>query len=71
VRRGALPARFGRVALQQLAPCLVEEGGALALVVGGARHPIPERDPAWRPLAPPDLGTARARTVRPDAPAPR
>ncbi|HZS33496.1 MAG TPA: hypothetical protein VFC42_08970 [Methylomirabilota bacterium] len=70
VRRAALPARFGRVALQQLAPYLVEEDGALALVVGGTRHPVPERDRGWRPADPADLATARARTAWPNAPAP-
>jgi hypothetical protein len=43
VRRGALPARFGRVALQQLGPHLRDEGGRPVLVLGGRRHPIPER----------------------------
>jgi hypothetical protein len=42
VRRGALPARFGRLALQQLAAHLTDDGGEPALVLHGARHAIPE-----------------------------
>jgi hypothetical protein len=38
VRRGALPARFGRVALQQLAPLLAEVDGEPALVVAGRSY---------------------------------
>jgi hypothetical protein len=49
VRRGAFPARFGRLALQQLAPFLGDEDGRPVLVVGGARHPIREREPLPRP----------------------
>jgi hypothetical protein len=41
VRHGAFPARFGRVALQQLAPFLTDDGGP-ALVLAGARRPIAE-----------------------------
>jgi hypothetical protein len=44
VRRGAFPARFGRVALQQLGPHLVDEGGRPVLLLGARRHPIPERE---------------------------
>jgi hypothetical protein len=40
VRGGAFRARFGRLALQQLAPLLTEDGGGPALVVDGQRHPI-------------------------------
>lgn len=40
VRGGAFRARFGRVALQQLAPMLAEEGTGPVLVLGGVRHPI-------------------------------
>ena len=40
VRRGAFRARFGRVAMQQIAPFLAETEGGLALLLGGARHPI-------------------------------
>jgi hypothetical protein len=45
VRRGAFPARFGRVALQQLGAHLEDEGGRPVLVLGGRRHIIrePER----------------------------
>ena len=45
VRQGAFPARFGRVALQQLAPFLTDDGGP-ALVLAGARRPITETAPA-------------------------
>ena len=44
VRRGAFPARFGRLALQQLGPYLQDEGGRPALVLGGRRYPILERE---------------------------
>jgi hypothetical protein len=44
VRRGAFPARFGRLALQQLAPHLVDEDGRPVLRLGSGRHPIPERE---------------------------
>jgi hypothetical protein len=49
VRRGAFPARFGRFAVQQLAAFLRDEGGRPVLVVGGARHPIHERERAAQP----------------------
>ncbi|HZP39560.1 MAG TPA: hypothetical protein VFE48_24055 [Methylomirabilota bacterium] len=39
-RGGRFRARFGRVALQQLAPFLRDEGEGSALVVGGVRYPI-------------------------------
>lgn len=38
--RRAYVARFGRVALQQLAPLLHEEGGAVELRLGGRAHRI-------------------------------
>jgi hypothetical protein len=44
VRRGAFPARFGRLALQQLGAFLQDEGGRPVLVLSGRRHPIPERE---------------------------
>ena len=44
VRRGAFPARFGRVALQQLGRHLGDEGGRPVLVLGGRRYPIPEHE---------------------------
>lgn len=44
VRRGAFPARFGRLALQQLAPHLRDQGGRPVLVLGGTPHPIRERE---------------------------
>ena len=44
VRRGAFPARFGRLALQQLGAHLRDEGGRPVLVLSGRRHPIRERE---------------------------
>jgi hypothetical protein len=44
VRRGAFPARFGRLALQQLGPHLRDEGGQPVLALGGRRYPILERE---------------------------
>jgi hypothetical protein len=44
VRRGAFPARFGRIALQQLAPYLRDEGGRPVLAIGDRHHIIPERE---------------------------
>src|SRR5262249_17774257 len=44
VRRGAFPARFGRLALQQLGPYLVDQGSRPCLVLGGRRYPILERE---------------------------
>jgi hypothetical protein len=49
VRRGAFPARFGRIALQQLGPFLGEEGGRPVLLLGRARHPIRAHETASRP----------------------
>lgn len=40
VRRGQFRARFGRVAMQQLAPFLVEGEDGPALLLAGARYPI-------------------------------
>jgi len=40
VRGGAFRARFGRVAMQQLATLLAEDQDGPALVLAGARHPI-------------------------------
>jgi len=48
VRRGAFRARFGRVAVQQLAPFLTDEGDGPGLTVGGARYPIRGAVPAAR-----------------------
>jgi hypothetical protein len=43
VRGGVFRARFGRVALGQLAPFLLNDREGLALLLGGARHPVPAR----------------------------
>jgi hypothetical protein len=40
VRGGMFRARFGRVAVQQIAPFLVDVGEGSALVMGGRRHPV-------------------------------
>jgi hypothetical protein len=47
VRRGLFRARFGRIALQQLAPFLVDDGAGPALLLGAVRHPL--RTPAATP----------------------
>lgn len=46
IGKGGLTARFGRVALQQLAPFLMEEDGQAVLSLDGASHPVPRREPA-------------------------
>jgi hypothetical protein len=40
IRPEAFPARFGRVAMQQIAPFLGDDGGGPALVLGGVWYPI-------------------------------
>jgi hypothetical protein len=40
VRKGTFRARFGRIALQQIAPWIVEEAGMPALELGGRRYPL-------------------------------
>ena len=45
IRGGAFRARFGRIAVQQLAPFLTDTGEGSALLLGGARHPV--RSGAW------------------------
>jgi len=40
IRRGTFRARFGRVAVQQLAPFLSDAGEAPALLLGGVSHPV-------------------------------
>ena len=40
IRGGAFRARFGRIAVQPLAPFLVDGGEGSVLVLGGARHPV-------------------------------
>ncbi len=44
VRRGAFPARFSRIALQQLGAHLRDENGQPTLVLGGRRHTIADRE---------------------------
>lgn len=45
VRRGTFRARFGRVAMQQLAPFLAEGRDGPALLLRGARYPIRDLTP--------------------------
>ena len=40
VRKGAFRARFGRIALQQIAPWIIEDGGIPTLELGGRRYPL-------------------------------
>ena len=40
IRGGLFRARFGRTAVQQLAPFLLETGDGAVLLVDGARHPV-------------------------------
>ena len=40
VRGGAFRARFGRIAVQQLAPFLADVGEGSVLILAGGRHPI-------------------------------
>jgi hypothetical protein len=40
VRKGMFRARFGRIALQQIAPWIVEEAGMPALELGGRHYPL-------------------------------
>jgi hypothetical protein len=42
VRQGAFRARFGRLAVQQIAPYLVDDGAGPALALAGTRHPLRE-----------------------------
>ena len=52
VRGGAFRARFGRVAVQQLAPFLSDAGEGSALLLGGVRHPVPSGAAVPRPAGP-------------------
>ena len=45
VRHGAFRARLGRVALQQLAPLLVDDGPGPSLLLAGTRYPIRDLTP--------------------------
>jgi hypothetical protein len=40
VRKGVFRARFGRIALQQIAPWIIEDGGIPTLELGGRRYPL-------------------------------
>jgi len=40
VRKGAFRARFGRIAVQQIAPWIVEEAGVPVLELGDRRYPL-------------------------------
>jgi hypothetical protein len=40
IRSGAFRARFGRIAVQQLAPFLADTGEGSALLLSGVRHPV-------------------------------
>ncbi len=59
VRRGAFRARFGRTALQHLAPFLVEADEGPALLLGGIRYSIRTVD--GRPVAVSPAGEAPPR----------
>lgn len=48
VRRGEFRARFGRVAMQQIAPFLLEGGNGPALLLAGVRFPIRNLNPVSR-----------------------
>jgi hypothetical protein len=41
IRGGSVPARFGRLATQQLAPFVVEDGDGPALLLAGRRQSLP------------------------------
>jgi hypothetical protein len=49
VRDGTFRARFGRGAIQQLAPFLLEDETGLSLQIAGTKHPIPEVGSARAP----------------------
>ena len=49
VRKGAFRARFGRIALQQIAPWIVEEAEAPALELAGRRYPLSDARATSRP----------------------
>jgi len=40
VRKGLFRARFGRIALQQIAPFILEDGRGPVLALGGQRYPL-------------------------------
>jgi hypothetical protein len=40
VRKGAFRARFGRIAMQQIAPWIIEEGGVPTLALAGRRYTL-------------------------------
>ena len=49
VRKGVFRARFGRIALQQIAPWIVEEAGRPALELGGRRYALSRAPATSRP----------------------
>ena len=49
VRKGAFRARLGRIALQQIAPWIIEEGGIPTLGLGGRRYPLSASRATSRP----------------------
>jgi hypothetical protein len=53
VRGGAFRARFGRVAMQQLAPFLVDGRESSVLLLGGARYPVRTGAAVTSPWSPP------------------
>ncbi len=66
IGREGLRARFGRIAIQQLAPYLGDDRGDPVLVMNGVRHPI--RDPlasdALSPARAPRNASTSARAIR-------
>jgi hypothetical protein len=48
VRKGAFSARFGRIAMQQIGPWIIEEGGSPMLALGSRRYTLT----AARPTSP-------------------
>ena len=51
VRKGLFRARFGRVALQQIAPHVLEDGGSPVLALAGRRYPLTAGSATSRPSA--------------------
>lgn len=49
VRKGVFTARFGRMAMQQIAPWIVERGGSPTLELGGRAYPLSAAPATSRP----------------------